>query len=298
MKTQFQKFFSHKLPGLLAAVSLAGASMQAIGAQYDAEYYELEKQFGSRWAVDDKAVKAKLTELEKKFGKKPNIVKILVDDVGYTELGVYGGGKLRGAPNPNLDKLALQGMRFLQYYSEPACTPTRISLNTGRHHVRVGVDEVLFPGAVNIGLPKDETTLAELMSKAGYNTAMFGKWHVGFESQYAPTEHGFDEAEWSEGNPVTWIEDVKDTDIAGHMNAGAYLWGPKEMKSYFDVGGVMRAKKGEKPSLAYKYSIEKYNTYDSDVTDLAIDYIKRKADDDKPFFLYPIVANPRSYWLR
>ncbi len=99
---------------LLLTVSL---STQA--AQFDAEYYELEKQFGKQWASDDAQVREKLAELEARFGKKPNIINILVDDVGSTELGVYGGGKLRGAPTPNLDKLANQGMKFLQYYSEP-----------------------------------------------------------------------------------------------------------------------------------------------------------------------------------
>ena len=83
--------------------------------QHDAEFYQLQKAFGTKWKADDKQVQSKLAELEKRFGKKPNIIKILVDDVGYTELGCYGGGKLRGAPTPNLDKLARQGMRFLSF---------------------------------------------------------------------------------------------------------------------------------------------------------------------------------------
>ncbi len=201
---------------LLLAVSL---NTQAV--QYDAEYYELKKQFGDQWLADDKKVRAKLAELEKKFGKKPNVIKILADDIGYTELGVYGGGKLRGAPTPNLDKLANQGMRFTQFYSEVSCTPTRITLNTGRHNVRVGVNQVDFPGTRGLGLPKDEVTLAELFSKAGYHTAMFGKWHMGFGDQYAPTEHGFDEAEWSEGNPAVWIYGLKGEDMVGHVNSRA-----------------------------------------------------------------------------
>jgi arylsulfatase len=92
----------------------------------------LEKEFADAWLADDKAVRSRLAALEKKFVKKPNIIKILVDDVGYSELGVYGGGKLRGAPTPNLDKLANQGIRFTQFYSEVACNPTRITLNTAR----------------------------------------------------------------------------------------------------------------------------------------------------------------------
>jgi arylsulfatase A-like enzyme len=278
--------FGNAAAWIAAVIFLLAVSLSAQAAQYDAEHYELEKQFGDQWLADDKKVRAKLAELEKKFGKKPNIIKILVDDVGYSELGVYGGGKLRGAPTPNLDKLAKQGMRFTQYYSEVSCTPSRIALNTGRHNVRVGVNQVDFPGTRGMGLPKDEVTLAELLSKAGYHTAMFGKWHVGFGDQYAPTEHGFDEAEWSEGNPAVWIYGLKGDDMAGHVNSRAFNWAPKLPQIYYDEGGVMRAKKGQKPELVYPYSIEKYNTYDTNVADLAIDYIKRHADSDNPFFLY------------
>jgi arylsulfatase len=161
-----------------------------------------------------------------------------------------------------------------------------MSLNTGRYHVRSGVNVVLFPGMIGQGISSDEVALAEVMSRAGYNTGMFGKWHLGFGDQYAPTKHGFDEAVWSEGNPVSWVQDTEDTEMAGHINVGAYLWGPKEMVAYHQDPGVMKAKKGGKPELVYELSIEKYNTYDTDVTDLAIDYINRKANDDKPFFLY------------
>lgn len=268
------------------ALALAGTSLGVSAAQFDAEYYELEKLYGDQWLEDDKQVQAKLAELEKRFGKKPNIIKILVDDVGYTELGVYGGGKLRGAPTPNLDKMANQGMKFLQYYSEVSCTPSRLALNTGRHNVRLGVNKVDFPGTRGMGLPKSEVTLAELLSDAGYHTAMFGKWHVGFGDKYAPTEHGFDEAEWSGGNPAVWIYGAKAEDNVGHVNFRAFNWAPKEPQAYYDEGGVMRARKGEKPEMVYPFNVENYQAYDSDVADLAIDYIKRHADSDRPFFLY------------
>ena len=80
--------------------SLAQATDKIV---HDAEYLRMEKQFGEQWQADDAQVRAKLAALEEKFGKKPNIVYILADDVGYTELGSYGGGKVRGAPTPNLD---------------------------------------------------------------------------------------------------------------------------------------------------------------------------------------------------
>lgn len=280
MKQKFLLFIF--LLGALSIVSLSNAQ----GIIHDPEHHTMEEVMGDKWKANEKIVQDKLAALEKKYGKKPNIISVLVDDVGYSELGVYGGGKLRGAPTPNLDKMANQGMKFLQYYSEPACTPTRMSLNTGRYHVRSGVNQVLFPGMVNQGIHADEVALAEIMSEAGYNTGMFGKWHLGFGEKYAPVNHGFDEAVWSEGNPVTWVQDVKQTDMTGHTNAGAYVWGPKKMRASYLEEGVMKAKKGEKPQFVYAMTPETYDTYDSDVTDLAIDYIKRKADDEKPFFLY------------
>jgi len=281
MTMNFKKALACASTSLVLAFT---SNLQA--AQFDAEYYTLKEQFGEQWASDDAQVRKKLAELEARFGKKPNIINILVDDVGYTELGVYGGGKLRGAPTPNLDQMANQGMKLLQFYSEVACTPTRATLNTGRHNIRVGMTQVDFPGTRGMGLPQEEVTLAEILSKAGYNTAMFGKWHLGFGDQYAPTEHGFDEAQWSEGNPAVWIYGAKADEMAGHVNFRALNWAPKDPQVYYDEGGVMRAKKGEKPELVYRYSLEKYNSYDTEVADLSIDYIKRQADSDKPFFLY------------
>ncbi len=127
---------------LLLMVALPSA---ASAQQFDAEYLVREKQFGEQWAAEESQVQGKLAALEKKFGKKPNIVFILGDDIGYTELGSYGGGKVRGAPTPRLDKMADEGMRLLSFYSEPSCTPTRAALMTGRHPVRIGMLGVLFP---------------------------------------------------------------------------------------------------------------------------------------------------------
>ncbi|GMR18567.1 MAG: arylsulfatase [Gammaproteobacteria bacterium] len=274
---------------ITAVPLLLTVSLNSQAAQHDAEYYELKKSFGKQWKADDKVVQAKLAKLQKRFGKKPNIIMVLVDDVGYTELGSYGGGKLRGAPTPNLDKMADQGMRFLQFYSEPSCTPSRIALNTGRLPVRVGVLGVLFPGAVNTGLPDEEVTTAELLSDAGYYTGMFGKWHVGFGDEYAPTRHGFDEAVWSDGNPAPWLQADKDLDgseMVGHVNLRALLRAPRNLGGYYDTGGVMKAKKGEIPQMVYKYSLEKYNTYEEEVFDQSIEFINRNAKSDKPFYLY------------
>ena len=271
--------------GVVIAMPLA-----ALAIQQDAEYYVQEKRFGEQWKAEDEQVRKKLAALEKKFGKKPNIIYILADDTGYTELGSYGGG-IRGFKTPNLDQMARAGMRFLSYYSQPACTTTRIALQTGRFPVRVGISGILMPGTHGAGLTNYEVTIAEVLSEAGYTTAMYGKWHMGGsldDQEYIPTNNGYDEAEWSEGNPLWWgyNKGVKPTDRDGYMTRAHFTWPPGPDAQPWDLGGVMRAIKGGKPEIVYPYSIEKYNSYDTEVADNTIDFIKRSARGDKPFFVY------------
>jgi len=271
--------------GVVIAMPLAASAIQQ-----DAEYYVQEKRFGEQWKAQDKQVREKLAALEKKFGKKPNIIYILADDIGYTELGPYGGG-IRGFTTPRLDHMAREGMRFKSYYSQPACTTTRIALMTGRFPVRNGIAGIIMPGTRGIGLRNYEVTIADLLSEAGYTTAMYGKWHMGGsldDLEYIPTNNGFDEAEWSEGNPLWWgyNKGVKPTDPDGYMTRAHFTWPPGPDAQPWDLGGVMRATKGGKPEIVYPYSIEKYNSYDTEVADLTIDFIKRNANAEKPFFVY------------
>ncbi len=274
----------------MGLVLLMGLPSVASAQQQDAEYYVQEKRFGEQWKAEDKQVREKLAALEKKFGKKPNIIYILADDIGYTELGAYGGG-IRGFTTPNLDRMAREGMRMKSYYSQPACTTTRIALMTGRFPVRNGIAGIIMPGTKGIGLRNWEVTIAELLSEAGYTTAMFGKWHMGGsldDLEYIPTNNGFDEAEWSEGNPLWWgyNKGQKPTDPDGYMTRAHFAWPPGPDAQPWDLGGVMRATKGGKPEIIYPYSIEKYNSYDTEVADNTIEYIKRHAKDEKPFFIY------------
>src|SRR5271167_1841809 len=110
--------------------------------------------------------------------KKPNIVFILVDNLGYGELGVYGGGILRGAPTPRIDKFASEGTRLLNFNVEAQCTPSRSALMTGRFSIRSGTYAVPVGGEAD-GLTQWEITIAELLSAQGYATGMWGKWHLG-----------------------------------------------------------------------------------------------------------------------
>jgi len=122
---------------------------------------------------------------------KPNVVIMMVDNLGWGELGVYGGGELRGAPTPNLDQLAAEGIRLQNFNVEPQCTPSRSALMTGRHPIRSGTTKVVW--GVLYGLTQWEKTIAELLSESGYATGMFGKWHLGDTQGRFPTDQGFDE---------------------------------------------------------------------------------------------------------
>ena len=123
---------------------------------------------------------------------KPNVIFILADNVGYGDLGPYGGGELRGAPTPRIDQLAREGLRLTQYLVEPGCTPSRAALMTGQYSIRNGLSLIIVPGSEST-LSKRAITMGELFKGAGYATAIFGKWHLGGAPQSLPTAHGFDE---------------------------------------------------------------------------------------------------------
>ena len=121
--------------------------------------------------------------------KKPNILYILADDMGYADPGFMGSKDLR---TPNLDKLARGGTVLSSFYVQPVCSPTRSSLLTGRYVAHTGVYTVVRP-AGKWGLPLEERTLAQALHEAGYETAIDGKWHLGeFQPEYLPTHRGFD----------------------------------------------------------------------------------------------------------
>ena len=232
--------------------------------------------------------------LEKKFGKKPNIVYILADDIGYTELGSYGGG-IRGFHDPGSSiKWQHEGMRFKSYYSQPACTFTRLSLMTGRiPTVRTGLNAVLFPGTKGAGLANYEVTIAELLSDAGYTTAMYGKWHMGGsldDQEFIPTNNGFDEAEWSEGNPLWWgyNKGVKPTDNAGYLTMAHFAWPPgPDMPLLMTWAGSCAPRRAGSRRLSIPSAWRNTTTMIPRSADLTIDFIKRKAKgDEKPFFVY------------
>src|SRR5205807_7028432 len=124
-------------------------------------------------------------------GKKPNIVFIMGDDVGWFQIGAYHRGMMSGK-TPNLDKLASQGMLFTDYYAEASCTAGRANFITGEIPLRTGLTTVGQAGA-DVGIPAQACTLATALKAQGYLTGQFGKNHLGDLNKYLPTVHGFDE---------------------------------------------------------------------------------------------------------
>ena len=149
--------------------------------------------------------------------EQPNIVFFFWDNLGWGEIGCYGGGVLRGAPTPRIDALAADGLKLLNFNVEAQCTPSRSALLTGRHPIRSGTQTVPITGGPD-GLTRWEVTIAQALSDAGYATGMWGKWHLGSDPEHrSPVDFGFDEAVWS---PRT---------------ADEVLW---TMQSYFPDGEV------------------------------------------------------------
>lgn len=135
--------------------------------------------------------------------RKPNIVILLADDLGYADVGFHG---CKDIPTPNLDALARSGIRFTSgYVSGPYCSPTRAGLLTGRYQNRFGHE--FNPGGKGQGMPLSETTLAERLRALGYSTALIGKWHLGGQPKMHPTERGFQEFFGFLGGAHTYFPD-------------------------------------------------------------------------------------------
>jgi arylsulfatase A-like enzyme len=147
---------------------------------------------------------------------KPNIVFILADDLGYADVSCYGQ---RDYATPNVDRLAIEGLRFTQAYSNSGnCSPTRTGLITGRYQMRlqVGLEEPISPTTPKgIGLPPSHPTLPSLFKKAGYGTSLVGKWHLGFLPDYSPLKSGYDRFFGIFGGAADYFNHGPDTSRSG-----------------------------------------------------------------------------------
>jgi len=213
---------------------------------------------------------------------RPNIVFIMADNLGYGDVGVFGGGELRGMPTPRLDQLAREGMQLTQFLVEPGCTPSRSAFLTGRYSIRSGLSLIVLRGTGNT-LKADEVTVAEVLSDAGYDTALFGKWHVGMEPESQPQNQGFDE----------WFGILNSTDevIYADLLKEASLPGVRTLEI-----DLVEAKAGEKLRAVERYTPERRRTIDLDLTERAETYIadraKGKAKSARPFFLFVSLTRP------
>jgi arylsulfatase len=207
--------------------------------------------------------------------EKPNIVFILTDNLGYGEIGVYGGGVTRGAPTPRIDSLAKEGMRLLNMNMETQCTPSRSSLMTGRWAIRSGTHSVPF-GGVPDGLTQWEVTIGNALSDAGYATAYYGKWHLGSHDGRLPNDKGFDE----------WYGIPRTTDEAQWPSQNGYspdIVRPEQ---------IMEGKKGEKSRELKDYDVTQRRLIDAELTRRSVEFIERQAKGDKPFFAYVALTQP------
>ena len=205
--------------------------------------------------------------------KQPNVVLVLMDNFGYGEIGVYGGGAMRGAPTPRIDSIAREGLQLTNFNVEAECTPSRSALMTGRYGIRTRQRADQPPRGVWYGITKWEITLAELLSDAGYATGIFGKWHLGDTEGRFPTDQGFDE----------WIGLPRSSDRAFWPDSNSFQPNSHPSAKFTHV---MSAKKGEKPVEGAVYNRAKRATIDREITDQAIDFMTRMSGAGKPFFAY------------
>jgi len=166
------------IPLLIFSLAANSPADTSTGIIHDAEYYILEAQNGDKWTAEDSQLDKKLAELKKKYGRRPNIIHIMWDDTAVGEVGIPALQKVRGFETPNMNRLAAEGINFMRMYTEPSCTPSRAAVMTGRHPVRNGMYNVGFPYEYG-GLPASEVTMGDVLSKAGYATAFYGKSHLG-----------------------------------------------------------------------------------------------------------------------
>jgi len=222
--------------------------------------------------------------------KKPNILVIFGDDIGMWNIGAYTHGMM--GRTPNIDRIAKEGILFTDHYGQPSCTAGRAAFLMGQLPIRTGMTTVGIPGSTR-GIQKEDPTLAEVLKSVGYNTAQFGKNHLGDRNEFLPTMHGFDE--WF-GNlyHLNAEEEPEELDYPGQKNP-AYLekFGPRGVLHAWAAtvddptvdpkfGRVGKQKIENTGPLTRK----RMETFDSEVLDATLNYLDRYGKEDAPFFVW------------
>lgn len=196
--------------------------------------------------------------------KKPNIVYILIDNLGWGDVSIQGGA----IPTPHIDGLAQEGLRLTNFNVESQCTPTRSAILTGRLPIRSGTHRVTY--GLPYGLAPWEYTLADLFSDSGYKTALFGKWHLGDVEGRLPTNQGFDQ----------WFGVKNTTDEAGYSST------PQFDPDVFPQPYSWEGKKGQPSKKVEPLNLETRKTIDREIVERSEAYISEQAAADDSFFVY------------
>jgi arylsulfatase A-like enzyme len=218
---------------------------------------------------------------------KPNIIFIMGDDIGWSNIGVYNQGIMAGK-TPNLDQLAAEGMRFTDYYAEASCTAGRANFITGELPIRTGLTTVGQAGSP-LGIPDEAVTIATVLKSMGYETGQFGKNHLGDRNQFLPTVHGFDEF----FGYLYHLDAMEDPCHANYPEALKDTVGPRHMIHSWatDVddttvqprwGKVGKQKIEDAGELCPK----RMETVDDEILGHAMKFVEKAKNDGKPFFLW------------
>lgn len=285
--------------GLIAASVIAATASSTLLAKdivHDAEYTIIEAQNGKAWAADDKTIDKKLADIRKKNGgKPPNIVYILLDDVGFGELGMDELSVIRGYKTPNMSALAKEGLSMQRMYTEPSCTPTRVAMMTGRYPIRTGLTEAKTTLSGE-GLAAEEVTIAEILRDAGYNTSHIGKWHMGEIEQAFANNQGFMHSEFpihQQAQLALMGMDSIDADIIRGVDMGREQQSFTLDKQFAFNPAHMVIGVEERDGKLYEVNIKagenwtqaKYRAMNELYQKHALEQLRSLAKQDKPFYL-------------
>lgn len=209
--------------------------------------------------------------------KRPNILILWGDDIGWWNISYNNRGQM-GYRTPNIDRIAHEGVAFTDYYAQQSCTAGRAAFITGQNPIRTGLTKVGMPGA-DAGLRAEDPTIAELLKPLGYATGQFGKNHFGDKDEFLPTVHGFDEF-FGNLYHLNAEEEPEDPD---------YPKDPKFKKTYGPRGVLHSWSTGngqQKVEDTGPLTRKRMETIDDEVTALALDFVQKCHDNEKPFFLW------------